>query len=130
MPANAQTIWWGLVLAVVSCENRGSLATGVDRPAGKVAEATQDYVPSGSPTMRVGVSDRKAAEVIEEYVSKSRSWSRDEYRIEEKGHEGSVVLYWIVHVDDERSPTPGGGKSFAVHYDPQRQEVAKEWAFQ
>ena len=128
-----KVVSWGLVLAIVSCQNSGPRPKSADGQAGKAAEVTKGYLPKGAPTIRDSVSDQTAARVIEQYVTKSRSWARNEYWIEEKGREGSNVRYWIVHLDDasdERSRWVGGGKSFAVDYDPQRQEVVKEWAFQ
>ncbi len=73
---------------------------------------------------------RRVVEVIHEYVGRTRAWDRGQYRIEEKGNEGGLEVYWVAHSDDEKLRRPGGGKSFAVHYDPWRQVVAKELAFQ
>ena len=71
-----------------------------------------------------------AEDVIHDYVTRTRGWFRNEYRIEPQGRKGDVDQYWVVHVDDERAPVPGGRKSFAVDYDPRRREVTKEWRFQ
>ncbi len=80
--------------------------------------------------MGADTSDPKAVEVVHDYVSKSRSWNRSDYRVEEKGREGNLIVYWIVHLDDERAPVPGGGKSLAVRYDSRKRQVVKELAFQ
>jgi len=86
--------------------------------------------PGGPFPARLDTAGRQAAEVIHQYVSRSRSWKRGEYRIEDKGSQGNLAFYWIVHVDDDRLPHPGGGKSFAVEYDRDKEEVVRELAFQ
>ena len=128
----ANLLSWGFILAVVSCENRASCPKSAGSRAGKAVEVTEEHISIGPPPIHATISDQTEARVIEDYVTKSRSWGRNEYRIEERGPEGSEVLYWVVHVDDDKQKArmTGGGKSFAVLYDPHREEVVEELAFQ
>lgn len=103
-----------------------ALATAVS-----LVSAAPDLVMASKPAAAVAALHAGSAEdVIHDYVTRTRGWFRNEYRIEPQGRKGDVDQYRVVHVDDERAPVPGGGKSFAVDYDPRRREVTKEWRFQ
>jgi hypothetical protein len=82
------------------------------------------------PAMESSKVDAKVADTVAAYAAASRGWKRSEYRIVDRGAEGALRVYWVLHHDDERAMNPGGGRSFAVHYDPGTERVIKEFVFQ
>ena len=77
--------------------------------------------------------NQKATAVIKTYVNTSRGWKISDYRIEERGRDGGLIIYVVVYLEDEKNPNPypgGSGKSFMVYYDPQKQAIIKDLAFQ
>ena len=121
----------GLVLAGIACEKNATPAPKVNGLDRRNAEITREHLPAtGATAVTAGIWDRRALEVIREYVRRTRSWDQGQYRIEDKGQKEGLTVYWVVNVDDERSPAPGGGRSFAVDYDPFRQQVVRESGFQ
>jgi hypothetical protein len=75
---------------------------------------------------------RRINQAAEDYVLQEKGWERSEFRIEPHGlsADRTVAVVWAVHSADERSPTPGGGKSLALHVDRQALKVIKELHFQ
>ena len=67
---------------------------------------------------------------VQRYVEKTRGWPTSQYRIEINRREGEIVVAWVIHKDDERPPSPGGGRSFEAHVDVGLMQVVKELAFQ
>jgi hypothetical protein len=102
----------------------------------------QDYVtPTGwtEPTMmynwqtgllhiniRLETFDRK--NVVAQYIARTKGWNASQYRIEERGTspDGRSDVIAVVHLDDERSPHPGAGKSVELYLDRTFHEVTKE----
>ena len=74
--------------------------------------------------------DAAAVAAIDNYVKRTRQWPKDSYRIEFKRREKNVLVYWVIHTDDEKSIVPGGGKSFEIHIDSADQHVIAEYHFQ
>jgi hypothetical protein len=70
--------------------------------------------------------------VIHDHVRQTRRWVQDAYRIEFQDREGDVLVFWVIHANDEKSPPTrtGGGESFAVLLDPTVGRVTKELYFQ
>jgi hypothetical protein len=104
----------GLLLALAACATARVPAVGTDE---------------------TNVPDRTADDAIHRYVARSRSWSPDQYRIEERGGEAGLVIYLVVHGDDERSlsgqmSAGAARKSFLVYFDPRAREVVRESSFQ
>jgi hypothetical protein len=67
---------------------------------------------------------------VDQYVTKNRGWRPSDYRIREEGREGKLVRYVVTYVPEEKTPRIGGGKSFAVYYDPAVRKVVRELYFQ
>jgi hypothetical protein len=70
--------------------------------------------------------------LVADYVRQKYGWSNDIYRIEFNRWEGTVLAFWVIHRDDEKSPQvfTGGGKSIEVWVDPAKREVSAEYHFQ
>jgi hypothetical protein len=70
--------------------------------------------------------------VIQQYVNRTKKWKTSLYRIEDKGREGAYVVYWVIYLPEEKrsSLVAGGGKSFALYYDPRHHEIIREMHFQ
>lgn len=82
-------------------------------------------------------SDSQAVRVVQEYVATRKGWRASDYRIEGHGHKNGLVVYFIIYLPEERSAPgerkaliAGGGRSFAVYYDPVKRRVVKEMHFQ
>jgi hypothetical protein len=73
-----------------------------------------------------------AIPLIRQYVTKTRHWRPNAYRIERKEKEGPYIIYYVVALVDERQrpPQAGAGQSFAVYYNPRTQQVVREMHFQ
>jgi hypothetical protein len=78
-----------------------------------------------------------AQQVISRYVIRHTGWKRSLFRIEEGSASHGSVRYEVIYIPEERAtPRPdgylesGGGKSFAVDYDPRKQKVIREWHYQ
>jgi len=69
-------------------------------------------------------------ELVEAYVSKTKGWPRDDYHIQFDRNEGEVIVFLVVHAEDESSMIPGGGKSVEVYVNSDKLEVIKELGFQ
>ena len=92
-----------------------------------------------SSTTFVGAAppDDNAREIIGRYVVSHTGWKRSVFRLEKGSTAHSIVRYEVIYVPEERAtPRPdgsielGGGKSFAVEYDPRKQKVIREWHYQ
>ena len=70
--------------------------------------------------------------VAQDYVLQMKGWQPGEFRIEPHGlsADGAVAVVWAVHSADERSRTPGGGLSLALHVDRRSLQVIRELRFQ
>jgi hypothetical protein len=78
-----------------------------------------------------------AEEVISRYVIDHTGWKRSLFRIKKGSASHGNVQYEVIYIPEERAtPRPdgylesGGGKSFAVDYDPRKQKVIREWHYQ
>lgn len=71
--------------------------------------------------------DRYERAVVK-YVDRTKHWRRNEYRIENRGRttDGRNMQVAVIHVDDERSPVPGTGRSIQLYLDPLSEEVTRE----
>jgi hypothetical protein len=69
---------------------------------------------------------------VSEYVSRTRQWRPDEYRIESRGlsPDRQSDMFAIVHREDERGSSPGAGKSLVLYLDRRSRQVTKELAHQ
>jgi hypothetical protein len=74
-------------------------------------------------------NDRDAQAIVDRYVETSRHWKPNEYRIVQQGRDRDKDVYSVVYTL-EALGVGGGGKSFAVLYDPKTHKVTKELAFQ
>jgi hypothetical protein len=74
----------------------------------------------------------RAEEVAVQYLTREKGWQRQDFRVEHQGVSGDAVyaIVWAIHLDDERKPLPGGGKSLELFIDRAQQRVAKEYGFQ
>jgi hypothetical protein len=72
------------------------------------------------------------ADPVIEYVSRTKQWRPDEYRIESRGpsQDRQADVFAIVHRDDERGASPGAGKSLVLYLDRRSRQVTKELAHQ
>ena len=82
-------------------------------------------------------SDGPARDVISRYVVSHTSWKRSVFRIEMGNASHGIVRYEVIYIPEERATSRpggslevGGGKSFAVEYDPRKQKVIREWHYQ
>ncbi len=66
--------------------------------------------------MPVGLNQMEAERSAVTYAKEVMKWPREAYRLEVKGltKDGSAVRIWIIYLDDERNPKPGGGKSIEL----------------
>jgi hypothetical protein len=78
-----------------------------------------------------------AQQVISRYVIGHTGWKRSLFRIEKGSASHGSFRYEVIYIPEERAtPRPdgylesGGGKSFAVDYDPRKQKVIREWHYQ
>jgi len=71
-------------------------------------------------------------EAATQYLTRNKNWKAGEFRIEPKGStkDGRCIVVWAIHVDDENAVFPGGGKSLALHLDPNERRVISEFRFQ
>jgi len=98
---------------------------------------SKNEVPQVNPTPSKTPPPEDSA-VITEYVAKHKSWTPAEYRIEELRRENGYIVYEVLYLEDlKRSYVGGkeifemgGGKSFAVDYDPVEHKVIREVGFQ
>jgi hypothetical protein len=82
-------------------------------------------------------TEQTAHEVISRYVIGHTGWKRSLFRIKKGSASHGNVQYEVIYIPEERTtPRPdgylesGGGKSFAVDYDPRKQKVIREWHYQ
>ena len=89
-----------------------------------------------SPAFAAAAQDT-AQQVISRYVVSHTGWKRTLFRIEKGITSRGISRYEVIYIPEERAtPRPdgyievGGGKSFAVDYDPRKQKVIREWHYQ
>jgi hypothetical protein len=72
------------------------------------------------------------ASVAREYLESKRSWLPGDFRLENRGltRDAQFAVVHAIHIDDERNPTPGGGRSLELHIDPAAHAVVRELGFQ
>ena len=87
-----------------------------------------------SATVAANVPDQRAFAAVRAYVDKSRGWASSEYSVELNSSKGRVLVFWIVHKEDNQGDNRliigGGGKSFAVDLDETTHRVIRERHFQ
>jgi hypothetical protein len=78
-----------------------------------------------------------AQQVISRYVVSHTGWKHTLFRIEKGSTSHGIGRYEVIYTPEEKAtPRPdgqievGGGKSFAVDYDPRKQKVIREWHYQ
>jgi hypothetical protein len=66
--------------------------------------------------------------VVTQYVARAKGWERARYRIESRGltSDGLCDRIAVIHLDDERAPSPGAGKSIELLVDRSSHQVVKE----
>lgn len=74
--------------------------------------------------------EKDAIAVVKRYIDTEKGWRREVYRLEIGRREGNTLTVSVIHKDDETTPIPGGGRSFAVYVDLDRLQVVKELRFQ
>lgn len=82
------------------------------------------------PGKETKVIDHPDLAAVAAYVAKTRGWKSGDYRVEQRPNEGKLLVFWVLHRDDEKSMTPGGGKSFELRLDPATHEPIGEFHFQ
>jgi hypothetical protein len=82
------------------------------------------FVVSGRANLKSDVA------VITEYVVEHKHWRTADFQVEQKECDCAYPLYWILYLPEAKKPPTGGGKSFAVYYDPIKHRVVKEMYFQ
>ena len=74
---------------------------------------------------------RRIDQLVEQYVAQHKKWQRSQFRIEHKNvTPDGIAIIWVVYLQDEQNPTPGGGKSVVLHVDRSALRVVKELRFQ
>lgn len=70
--------------------------------------------------------------VVTRYLVDTKKWAPKDFRIEHKGTtpDELFAVCWGVYLDDERNPSPGGGKSVVLHVDLKQRRVVEERGFQ
>lgn len=68
--------------------------------------------------------------LVETYITKTKGWSSNDYCIELNRQHDNVLVFWVIHKEDETNISPGGGKSVEVHVDQVKMEVINELGFQ
>lgn len=80
--------------------------------------------------LRVKITPAMIAQesVVVEYISRTKGWKRTDYRIESRGvsADGRSDVLAVIHLADERSPSPGAGLSVVLHVDRVSRQVAQE----
>jgi hypothetical protein len=79
-----------------------------------------------------GSSQDVAFQVAREYVAANESWPDSDYTLEDthtEDKDGNLVIN-VIHKDDLKAQTPGGGKSVELHVDLGKRRVAKVLHFQ
>jgi hypothetical protein len=79
-----------------------------------------------------GSSENLAVQVAREYVAANESWPESDYTVEDthtRDSDGYLVIH-VIHKDDLKGQTVGGGKSFELHIDLGKRRVAKILHFQ
>lgn len=91
----------------------------------------------GSPTQAQSPVTMTAneAKAVEGYVSETRKWPRDSYRVVLYSRDGDTLIFGVLHKDDETpqkgsNVAGGGGKSFGVNVDAKSLRVVRELAYQ
>lgn len=73
---------------------------------------------------------QKAVAEVDKYIANSKRWEKGTYEVTFNRKEGMTLVFWAVHLEDKSSEVPGAGKSVEVYFDPVRNRVIKELAFQ
>jgi len=76
--------------------------------------------------------ESRIAEAAVTYLGQSKQWKPGEYRLQPRGvtPDGQYAILWAVHVEDERNPTPGGGRSLELHIHRAQCRVTRALCFQ
>jgi hypothetical protein len=75
-------------------------------------------------------ADDTEREIISRYVVTHTGWKRSVFRIEKGAASHGIVRYEVIYIPEEKLVFVGGGKSFAIEYDPAKQKVIHEWHYQ
>jgi hypothetical protein len=67
---------------------------------------------------------------VERYLSESKNWKREQYRLEQKGTRDGMLILWVIFLEDEKPPVPGGGQSVELEVDLHTSRVVRELGFQ
>jgi hypothetical protein len=70
--------------------------------------------------------------VVAQYISRTKGWKRTDYRIESRGlsTDGRSDVLAVIHLQDERSPSPGAGQSVVLYVDRDSHQVKQEFGGQ
>ena len=74
----------------------------------------------------------RVAEAAAAYLGQKKQWKAGEFRLQPRGMtpDGRCAVLWAVYLEDERNPSPGGGKSLELHIDRAECRVVRELRFQ
>ena len=85
----------------------------------------------GEDSMSVATNQHdQAFQSVATYVRSEKGWPEDSYRIEFKSQTIDILVFWIIHHDDESVATTGGGKSFELQLDARNYELLRVLHFQ
>src|SRR5262249_40606376 len=90
----------------------------------------------GDSSVTLAPADSRAVQAVHAYVSETRKWPKDGYRLELDRRDGNILTFWVIHRDFDEAigkrwrMAGGGGKSFAVEIDEKTLRVIREPAFQ
>ena len=76
------------------------------------------------------VRGEEACIVVKDHIKHTKSWLDEEYRIELYEETADVLIFSVIHMDDEKSIAPGGGKSVEIYIDPEQMKIVNELHYQ
>lgn len=77
------------------------------------------------------IDDARVHQAVHAYVAEKKGWSRDLYEVEITGtDQDENIAVIVVHADDRKARSPGGGKSLALRIHPKDYVVVRELAMQ
>lgn len=84
---------------------------------------------------RISVAQEPAEEavlrqIVAKYISDNKNWRAEDYVVRRSRQDGDIVVFSVIHRDDETALVPGGGKSVELHVDVLTKKVARELGFQ
>jgi hypothetical protein len=83
-------------------------------------------------THQESAEEARIGEAATAYLRQKKQWRPTEFRLQPRGTtpDGRCAVLWAVYLEDERTPTPGGGKSVELYIDRGECRVVRELRFQ